>query len=362
MKCNICPRECDIDREKSKGFCGMGEKPVVARASLHMWEEPCISGTRGSGTVFFSGCNLKCIFCQNHEISHGGIGKEMSIMELAGIFLSLQDKGAHNINLVTPSHFVPAIKEALDLARAAWETEGHEGRRERPEYEGWRDKSSVPLAFVPVQRTCPSVPPFPATFVPPVSVQRGGQSNCPAAPVPNFVTQPRPLDIPVVYNTNGYDSLNSLKMLDGSIDIYLPDLKYISPEVSKEYSGAKDYFDKASKAILEMHRQVGMSEFDESGLMTRGMIIRHLVLPGHTAETLRVLEWISENLPKDINVSLMSQYTPCYKACGHPVLGRGLTRYEYEKVTYKFAKLGLNGFVQDRESASEQYIPDFNQE
>lgn len=305
MICSICPRECRIDRKKSKGFCGMGEKPVVARASLHMWEEPCISGTGGSGTVFFSGCNLKCIFCQNHEISHGGIGKEISIMELAGIFLSLRDKGAHNINLVTPSHFAPAIKEALDLAKSRAVAES-ERRME------------------------------------------AGQAG-------------RPLDIPIVYNTNGYDSIDTLHLLDGSIDIYLPDLKYISPEVSMEYSGAKDYFDKASQAILEMYRQVGVSKFDESGIMTRGIIIRHLVLPGHTAETLLVLEWISDNLPRDVNVSLMSQYLPCYKACGHPVLDRRLTRHEYEKVTNKFAKLGLNGFVQDRASASEQYIPDFDQ-
>lgn len=293
MICSICPRKCCVDREKSKGFCGVGDKPVVARASLHMWEEPCISGTGGSGTVFFSGCNLKCIFCQNHEISHGGIGKEISAAELAGIFLSLRDKGAHNINLVTPTHFAPAIREALDLAKSG----------------------------------------------------EGG----------------RALDIPVVYNTNGYDSLDMLHLLEGSIDIYLPDLKYISPEMSMEYSGAKDYFDRASKAIFEMHRQVGISKFDESGIMMRGIIIRHLVLPGHAAETLRVLEWISDNFPSDVNVSLMSQYVPCYKACGHPVLDRRLTRHEYEKVINKFVKLGLNGFVQDRASASEQYIPDFNQ-
>lgn len=308
MICSICPRACGVDRENSKGFCGMGEKPVVARAFPHMWEEPCISGSRGSGAVFFSGCNLKCIFCQNHEISHGGAGKEVSIRELAEIFLSLRDKGAHNINLVTPSHFAPAIKEALELAKAG---QSHAGR-------GYRDQGYT------------------------------GQCD-------------RPLEIPIVYNTNGYDSLDILHLLDGSIDIYLPDLKYIDSEVSMEYSGAKDYFDIASKAILEMYRQVGKSEIDENGIMTRGMIIRHLVLPGHTAETLHVLEWISDNLPSDVNVSLMSQYIPCYRAVGHPVLDRRLTRYEYEKVTNKFAKLGLNGFVQDRASASEEYIPDFNQ-
>ena len=287
MICNICPRACNVDRKNSKGFCGMGEKPVVAKAYLHMWEEPCISGSRGSGTVFFSGCNLKCIFCQNHEISHGGQGKEITVEELACIFLSLRDKGAHNINLVTPSHFVPAIQEALCLAK--------------------RSK----------------------------------------------------LDIPVVYNTNGYDSMEGLQMLDGFIDIYLPDLKYISPEVSMNYSGAANYFEKASKAILEMYRQAGAPVFDENGIMLRGLLIRHLVLPGHTKETIRVLEWIAENLPKEIYVSLMSQYIPCHLACGHAILGRSLTRYEHEKVLNKFEKLGLNGFVQERDAASTDYIPDF---
>jgi len=359
MICSIFPRKCCVDREMSKGFCGMGEKPVVARASLHMWEEPCISGTGGSGTVFFSGCNLKCIFCQNHEISHGGIGKEISIMELAGIFLSLQDKGAHNINMATPSHFAPAIREALNLA-------GQRDRHIVPVLVGSRDNNGSDIGrmgqrdryIVPVMASSRDNDGFDI-----------GKDSTPQSHLgtychsdPSSVTMFRPLDIPVVYNTNGYDSLDTLHLLDGSIDIYLPDLKYISPEVSMEYSGAKDYFDIASKAILEMHRQVGLSKFDENGIMMRGMIIRHLVLPGHTTETLRILEWISDSLPRDVNVSLMSQYTPCYKACGHPVLDRMLTRHEYEKVTNKFAKLGLNGFVQDRASASDQYIPDFNQE
>jgi len=291
MLCNICPRECNVDRENAAGFCGMGSKPVVARAFLHMWEEPCISGTRGSGTVFFSGCNLKCIFCQNHEISHGGCGREITIEELAAIFLSLRDRGAHNINLVTPSHFAPAIFKALEMAKSG---------------EG--------------------------------------------------------LHIPIIYNTSGYDSLDSLKMLDGAIDIYLPDLKYISSDVSMEYSGAKDYFENASRAILEMYRQVGAPEFDETGIMQRGIIIRHLVLPGHTNESLRILDWISENLPGDAYVSLMSQYIPCHLASDHAVLGRRLTRYEYEKVLKKYVKLGLKGFFQEREAASEKYIPDFSRQ
>ena len=300
MHCNICPRECNIDRAKTKGFCGMKEVPVVSRAFLHMWEEPCISGKRGSGTVFFSGCNLKCIYCQNYEISHNGRGKEVTVDELAGIFLSLRDKGAHNINLVTPTHFVPSIIRALSTAKG----------------------------FEPGGIHLPSV---------------------------------QPLDIPVVYNTNAYDSIEQLRLLENMADIYLPDLKYISPELSQEYSKAPDYFENASAAILEMCRQKGAPEFDAEGMMTKGVIIRHLVLPGHISETMKVLDWITANLSKDVYVSLMSQYVPCHLACGHNKLGRRITRHEYEKVLNKFAKLDLNGFVQERESASEEFIPDFNE-
>jgi putative pyruvate formate lyase activating enzyme len=262
----------------------MGEEPVVAKAFLHMWEEPCISGSRGSGTVFFSGCTLRCIFCQNHEISQSGNGKEITVAELADVFILLQEKGAHNINLVTPSHFIPAIREALIMSG---------------------------------------------------------------------------LEIPVVYNTNGYDSMEGLLQMEGLIDVYLPDLKYVSPDLSHEYSGAADYFEKASKAVTEMYRQVGPPLLDENGIIRRGLIIRHLVLPGHVNETMKLLDWIAGNIP-EANVSLMSQYIPCHMACDHPILGRRLTRYEYDKVMNKFIKLGLNGYVQERESASEQYIPDFS--
>jgi putative pyruvate formate lyase activating enzyme len=295
MVCDICPRKCNIDRSKARGFCAMGETPVAARAFLHMWEEPCISGKRGSGAVFFSGCNLKCIYCQNYEISHYGRGREVTVRELADIFLTLRDKGAHNINLVTPTHFVPAIIEALGMAK-------NPCANDRP-----------------------------------------------------------PLDIPVVYNTNAYDSIKQLNMLEKMIDIYLPDLKYISPELSKRYSGAPDYFEKASAAILEMYRQKGAPEFDAEGMMRKGVIIRHLVLPGHTAETMKILEWISANLSKDAYVSLMSQYTPCHLAREHERIGRRITRHEYDRVVSKFIKLGLNGFVQERESASEEFIPDFDE-
>jgi putative pyruvate formate lyase activating enzyme len=329
MICKDCPRECGIDREKVKGFCGMGEKPVVARAFLHMWEEPCISGTMGSGAVFFSGCNLKCIFCQNHEISRGGCGREISEEELARLFLSLQSQGAHNINLVTPSHFIPAVKKAIELSKAGMPRIESSGRQ---------------AGFDGAAQTAPAAQADAVQTASAESAATGSKDK---------------LHIPVVYNTNAYDGMDSLHQLEGLIDIYLPDLKYIKTETAEEYSGAANYFEHASKAILEMYRQAGAPVFDESGMMRRGVIIRHLVLPGHISETLRILEWIAENLP-DVYVSLMSQYIPCYKACGHKVLGRRLTRYEYEKVLNKYIKLGLNGFVQERESASAQYIPDFN--
>ncbi len=337
MLCDICPRACGADRENRKGFCGMGTNPVVSRAFLHMWEEPCISGTRGSGAVFFSGCNLKCIFCQNHEISHSGRGKEITAGELASVFLSLRDKGAHNINLVTPNHFIPSIIEALEKARTGTITCDATGTA-----------------------GC-------------INGETGGNfcgttgGNADTAEGPGHDLSHglrhglyRGLDIPIVYNTNAYESLDSLKQLEGWADVYLPDLKYVSPGLSKEYSGAADYFEYASKAILEMFRQAGSPVFDKDGMIKKGLIIRHLVLPGHTDDSIRVLEWIADNLPKSTYVSLMSQFVPCYHAVGHPVLDRHITRHEYEKVVGKFVKLGLNGYVQERDSASEQFIPDFN--
>lgn len=289
MVCTVCPRNCKISREKSTGFCGMGEKPFVARAYLHKWEEPCISGTRGSGTVFFSGCNLKCVFCQNYNISQENYGKEITIERLSAIFLELQKKGAHNINLVTPSHFVKQIHMALE----------------------------------------------------------------------NLAS----LDIPVIYNSNGYDSMECLKIMSDVVDIYLPDLKYYSPELSSRYSGASNYFDIASNAIKEMYRQVGPPTFDEEGIMQKGLIIRHLILPGHTNDSIKVLEWISQNLPEDVYISLMCQYTPYHKSQLYPEINRRITAWEYEKVLRKFYKLGFkNGYVQERDAASEEYIPDFNLE
>ncbi len=287
MPCNYCPRKCNANRYEKPGFCGMGEKPVVARAFLHRWEEPCISGTRGSGTVFFSGCNLKCVFCQNYTISQENTGREITVEKLAEIFLSLQEKGAHNINLVTPSHFVRQIRSAYHLAKG--------------------------------------------------------------------------LKIPVIYNSNGYDSLECLKTMEGIAGIYLPDLKYFSPDISSKYSGAPDYFETASIAVKEMSRQTGPAVFDSEGIMQKGLIIRHLILPGHTGDSIRLLQWISDNLPQDVHISLMSQYTPYYHAGLHPELNRRITAWEYEKVLNKFYRLGFkNGYIQERGSASEEYIPDFN--
>lgn len=289
MLCSMCPRKCSADRGKAGGFCRMGENPVVAKAYLHMWEEPCISGARGSGTVFFSGCNLKCVYCQNYRISNENFGKELTVEQLASVFLSLQQKGAHNINLVTPVHFVSRIKEAIQAAEG--------------------------------------------------------------------------LKLPVIYNSNGYESREGLYIMNGIVDVYLPDLKYFSPEISMKYSGAADYFEIASTAIPEMYRQVGPPEFDSDGVIRRGLIIRHLILPGLSDESVKILKWIRESLPDDVYISLMSQYTPCYRAYEFPEINRHITRREYEKVLNCFYRLGFeHGYIQERDSASEEYIPDFNLE
>lgn len=289
MLCDVCPRKCSADREISKGFCRMGTNPVVAKAFLHMWEEPCISGIRGSGTVFFSGCNLKCIYCQNYRISHENFGKELTVEQLSSVFLSLQEKGAHNINLVTPVHFVIGIRKAIQAAKD--------------------------------------------------------------------------LRLPIIYNSNGYESLEGLSMMEGVSNVYLPDIKYFSPDISRKYSGAEDYFEKASRAVMEMYRQVGPAIFDSDGIIRNGLIIRHLILPGLSADSIKILEWIKKSLPEDVHISLMSQYTPYYKACDFPEINRHITRREYEKVLNCFYRLGFkHGYVQERSSAGEEYIPEFNLE
>lgn len=285
--CNLCPRMCGVDRAVRRGYCGSGTLPKVARAAKHHWEEPCISGREGSGTVFFSGCTLGCVFCQNREISRGGVGKEVSTEQLADIFNRLERQGVHNLNLVTPTHFTPQILQALDLAKPA---------------------------------------------------------------------------IPVVMNCGGYERVETLHQWEGRVQVYLPDLKYLSPELSAKYSAAPDYFAVASKAILEMHRQQPQLVW-KGDLLKQGLIIRHLVLPGGMKDSLAVLDFLDQNLPKDsFLLSLMSQYTPTEACQNYPEINRRVTTYEYRKVADRAAELGFSGFAQDRRSAKEEYTPPFDLE
>ena len=290
-ECNLCPRECGVDRSISTGFCKSGDKLKVARAALHYWEEPCISGKYGSGTVFFSGCNLKCCFCQNYNISSDCFGKEISIERLGDIFLELQDKGANNINLVTAVQYIPSIIMALDNVK-------------------------------------------------------------------------HKLYIPVVYNSGGYEIISTLDILKDYVDIYLPDIKYFDMELSKRYSVAEDYFEKASKAVLKMIDNAGKLKFNDKGIMQRGVIVRHMVLPSCYKDSIKILNWIKENLPEDkFLISLMSQYTPFYKACDYPEINRRVTTYEYNKVVDEALRLGLErGYIQEKSSAKEEYTPPFDLE
>lgn len=289
--CTLCPRDCHADRSNGNiGFCGQTSNINAARAALHFWEEPCISGTNGSGAVFFSGCNLRCVFCQNHEIAAGNLGKEISVAKLADIFIMLQKQGANNINLVTATHFIPQIYQALTIAKA------------------------------------------------------------------------NGLVIPIVYNTSSYEKVESLKLLEGLVDIYLPDLKYFSPVLSKKYSNAENYFEVATEAISEMYRQVGTPVFDkESSLMKRGVIVRHLILPGQTKDSKKILRYLYETYRNDIYVSIMNQYTPLSYVSDYPELNRKVTDSEYEKVI-RFANiLGIeNGYIQEGAAADDSFIPPFN--
>ena len=285
MICNACPRKCGVDRSKKSGFCGAGESFVVARAAKHFWEEPPISGTNGSGAVFFSGCNLRCVFCQNFEVSRAKCGKEITDKRLTEIFDSLISEGAHNLNLVTATQYSERLSEIL------------------------RDYHST---------------------------------------------------VPVVYNCGGYESLETLRRLEGLVDIYLPDLKFFDPERSMRYCGAADYFETASAAILEMRRQQPEDVF-EDGLMKKGLIIRHLVLPKNVNQSRRIFEWIKENLGAKTYISLMAQYTPCGELESFPELQRRITRREYEKAVCSLEDLGFeNVFLQELDSAAEQFIPAFD--
>lgn len=290
--CTLCPRECHVDRSSGKkGFCGMDGTIYLARAALHMWEEPCISGTKGSGAVFFSGCGLRCCFCQNHDIAIGSRGLAVSVERLGEIFLELKEKGAANINLVTGAHYVPQIIEALKLARM------------------------------------------------------------------------QGMDLPVVYNSSGYEKLETLKLLEGYVDIYLPDLKYMEPDLAQKFSHAPDYVERAKAAIKEMVRQSGSCQFGEDGYIRRGTIVRHLILPGHTKNSRKVLRYLHETYGEDIYISIMNQYTPVREFGEFKELNRKVTKREYEKVLDAAVEMGIqNGFIQEGETASESFIPEFDYE
>lgn len=284
FECELCPRRCGVNRSERPGFCGMGAQVKVARAALHMWEEPCISGSAGSGTVFFSGCTLGCVFCQNRSISAGGFGKEISVTRLRQIFEELIAAGANNINLVSATQFTPWILEALE----------------------------------------------------------------------------EPIAVPVVWNSGGYERVETLRRLEGKVQIYLPDMKYVSSELSGCYSGAADYFEVASAAIEEMYRQTGPYELGEDGILRRGVVIRHMMLPGRLADTKRVVDWVAATFaPGEVLFSLMSQYTP---VPGVPAeIDRRLRRSEYRAACAYLENCGIReGFLQERCAAREEYTPPFD--
>lgn len=293
-ECRLCPRNCGVDREAGDiGYCGAGSLPKVARAALHFWEEPCISGDRGSGTVFFSYCSLRCVFCQNHEISQGGAGVEISVNRLAEIFLELQGQGAHNINLVTPTHYIPQIVEALSIAKKAG------------------------------------------------------------------------LRVPIVYNSSGYESEEGLRILDGWIDVYLPDVKFLWPETGGTMASCPDYFKEAMKALQEMFRQVGEPVFDEDGMLLKGMILRQLLLPSGLEETKMITAELFRIFGNRVFYSLMNQYTPLPERLESlgvegPLLEK-VKEEEYEDWLSFAEELGLeNGFIQEGEAAAESFIPPFD--
>ena len=288
MYCNLCPKNCGVDRTKAKGFCSAPSNVKVARASLHLWEEPPISGKNGSGTVFFSHCNLKCVFCQNYRISDGGFGVETDAHRLSEIFLHLRDLGASNINLVSPTPYTYEIIKALDMCR---------------------DK----------------------------------------------------LSIPVVWNTGGYESVETLELLKGYVDIFLPDFKYVTPSLAKKYSNAEDYHLHASKALEKMLKLVGAEEYADDGMMKKGVIIRHLILPSHSDESVKVLRFLKERFgTDDYSLSLMRQYYPCHRAGEYKEINRKLTTYEFNKVENEARNLGFHGFSQDKGADTAVYTPEFD--
>ena len=290
--CNLCPRECNVDRGLGKiGFCKVPNQIMVARAGLHFWEEDCISGKEGSGTVFFSGCNLRCVYCQNRKIAEGVYGKEITVERLAAIFLELEKKGANNINLVTPSHYVLEIIEALKIAK-----------------------------------------------------EKG-------------------LKLPIVYNSSAYEKVETLKFLQDYVDVYLPDFKYMDSELGSRYSGAKDYSKVAKEAVFVMFRQVGKPSFDDRGIMKKGVIVRHLVLPGYIEDSKKVIRYLYETYGDDIFISILSQFTPFSYLEKYPEINRKVTENEYESVVDYAIEIGVeNGFIQEGDVADESFIPEFDGE
>ena len=284
MNCTLCPRHCGIDRSVRTGFCGLGDQMLIARITPHLWEEPPVSGTRGTGAVFFSGCTLRCVYCQNGDISHRNEGRLFTPRELSDSLKRLTDLGVHSLSFITGTPFVPRILEALEL---------------------WR-------------------PP-----------------------------------LPLVWNTSGYETVETLRLLDGVIDVYLPDLKHFSPRAGRLCAGAPDYFIVASAALKEMCRQTGTPVYSEDGIMLRGTLVRHLILPGFTSESLRLLTWIRDELPSGTPVSLMRQYIPCNNV-SVPGLDRRITEREYTRVRDHMLALDLPGFLQEPDSADKDFIPAFN--
>ncbi|EJO5347493.1 radical SAM protein [Clostridium botulinum] len=288
--CKVCPRNCRINRlQGNLGFCKANSKIKIAKASLHHWEEPCISGTNGSGTIFFSNCNLRCVFCQNYEISHLGKGIEISIEHLSNIFLKLQDKKAHNINLVTPTHYVPQIIEAIKLSKL------------------------------------------------------------------------KGLNIPILYNSNGYESIETIKSLKGYIDVFLPDLKYFNDKYAIRYSNCSNYFNIAFKAIKEMFNQVGKPSFNNDGIIEKGIIIRHLMLPGLLFDTKKIIDSIFKEFNHKVYISIMNQYTPMRSICNFKELNKNLNPKHYDAIIEYCLTLGIkNAFIQESSSSSQKFIPNFD--
>lgn len=289
IECHLCPRDCGAIRNdfNGNGFCSSGLLPKVARVAPHYWEEPCISGTNGSGAIFFSGCTLKCVFCQNYTISTENFGKTVSVETLCEYYKKLESLGVHNINLVSPSHYAHAIIQSMELYKPK---------------------------------------------------------------------------IPIVYNSSGYENVETLRMLDGIVDIYLPDFKYSDNYIAQKYSKVNNYVETALSAISEMIKQTGKAIIDENGIMKKGTIIRHLILPNNAYNSIDVLDLIKQNFGTDIPVSLMAQYTPLGKAHKFSEINRTLTEREYNKVLNHLLKIGFDGFVQELSSASESYVPCFNLE